>query len=164
METKERLAWDIDRAVGELVMVLAGCTDVEAGVRCGRDSRTVMAIANHVAEWLHLLAEVIPDLTDGRGDRLQDDVVDEIDAAFAKAAANRSLTATRSKLIEAFQRLRVACDALEEKDLHVVVQSADPDVTVGSILRRWGYNHVLDHTVMIRAGLLAANATASDRR
>ena len=162
METREGLAWDIDRAAGDLAAVLVGCTDVEAGIRCGGDSRTVLAIANHVAEWLHLLAEVVPDLTRGRGDRLQDDVVDEIDAAFAKAAANRSLTETRSRLIEAARRLRLACDALEEKDLSVVVQSDEPDVTVGSLLRRWGCDHVSEHTAMIRAGLLAADALASD--
>lgn len=163
METKIRLAWDVDRASAELASVLAGCTEAEACVRCGHDSRTVAAIANHVAEWLHLVAEAIPDLTQGRGDRLHDEVVDEIDAAIAKATANRSLSETRTRLVDGAGRLRDACGGLEQRELDVVVQSATPQVTVASVLRRWGYSHVIEHTSVIRTGLLAArNSKASD--
>lgn len=145
---------DFERASYRLDMLLAGCTEEDAGVRCGADSRMVVAVANHVADWLDVLARLTPDLARGSVPAMSGDVVGEIDAGFAKAAAGRTLTETRFRFGSAVAQVRQALRSIHRDQLDVAV---GPDgVPIGAFLRRWACAHVEEHAAAIRAALLAA--------
>lgn len=154
MDPKRELVSDFDRAARGLDMLLAGCTEEDAGVRCGADSRTVVAVANHVADWLNVLARLTPDLAHGSVPALSSDVVGEIDAGFAKASAGRTLTETRSRFRNTAAEMRRALQSVHRDDLDLV---AAPDgLLIGAFLRRWTCAHIEEHAAAIRAALLTA--------
>jgi hypothetical protein len=154
METGEQIGQEISLAVAEMEALLAECTDAQAEVRCGDDSKTVAAHANHVVGWLELLADMAPSLS--RGARLPTAVVEEIDAGFVKASVHRSLKETRLRLSDSAERLRRACRGLDEADLTAPVAGMVPVVSVAAFLRRWAITRVKGHSAAIRAGLLVA--------
>lgn len=124
--------------------MLNSCTERDAEVRCGGDSRTVASIANHVADWLGLVAETLTALSPARGLPMPPEVVDEIDADFAKASAGRTWNETRRRLSESAANLQRA--------IHV-----HPPNDLGN-LRGWTVAHVQEHAAQIRAALLVASA------
>ena len=155
MDRPRALARDVDRAIAQLDEVLAACPPPTAGLRCGRDSRTVSAVANHVADWLQVLAESVPIQIGAEMSQFHGEVADELDAALAKSAANRSLEEARLSLRRSRERLDVVLGALQEGDIEATVQSGDRAVDVGTFIRRWGCDHVVEHAAAIRAALLA---------
>ena len=154
MDTKGELVRDFARAAGGLDGLLAGCTERDAGIRCGADSRTVVAVANHVAEWLALLASVTSNLASGSAWPMTDEVVREIDAGFAKATAGRTIAQTRIRFRSAVAKMHWALRSLQPDELNAVVTPGS--VLVGTFLRRWACDHVDGHAATIRAALLAA--------
>ncbi len=143
----EELAREIGRAVEDLDSLLAGCSGVQAAIRCGGSSRTVSAIANHVADWLQFVAESSGDLGPGAGWACSREVIDEIDATFAKASAARTLNDARSRLTTATQLLGASWQVLDARNM--------------SLLTRWALEHVREHSAEIRAALLAASGTSA---
>jgi len=154
MSPKDELLRDFDRAASELLGLLAGCTEKDAGIRCGADSRTVAAEANHVAEWLALLACVTPDLARGSAWPVTDEIAGEINAGFAKAAAGRTMAQTRLRFRRSVAKMHRAFRSLQPDDLNTVV--APGGVLLGAFLKRWACEHVDEHAATISAALLAA--------
>lgn len=144
MESREELRRCVDLAIAELESVLDVCTERNAEIRCGEHSRTIASIANHLADWLGLIAETLAESPPG-GQLVTSDVIDEIDAAFAKASAGRSWRETRRRLSESAASLRQAIS---------ILPLGDP-----GDLRRWAIKRVQAHSAEIRAGLLAASPT-----
>jgi hypothetical protein len=133
---------------------VTGCTEKDGETRCGPDSKTVAALVNHVAEWLTLLASVTPDLARGSAWPATEELVMEIDAGFAKAAAGRTIAQTRARFRSSMAKMNRVIRSLEPDDLNAVVI---PDgVLVGAFLRRWACGHVEEHAATIRAALMAA--------
>ncbi len=153
MDGSSSLTRDVDNAIADLDALLASCTATTGDLRCGRDSRTVSAIANHVADWLRLLTEVVPTLDSSTIRPFYGEVAEETDAALAKSAAGSSLDVARASLERSRVRLRVTLGVLTAKDLEATLQSGNRRFRVGSFIRSWGCDHVVEHTVVIQAAL-----------
>jgi len=153
--SKADLARDFDHATAWLERLLAGCTEEQAGIRCGSDSRTVTALANHVAEWLNVVAGITPQLANGSALHMSPDIIEELDAAFAKAAAGRTMVETRLRLRNSASNVRRAIQALPEEDLNAAMPSdGNGEVLVGAFLRHWTCDHVREHAAAIHAAWL----------